>query len=136
MKPVTLALPLLALTALVSLAQEAGHWAPDYRGAAWGPVEPDRALRARMDASQHRIETALKDYLVVLEPSPGNDHRRLGLPLTSLANDQLHIAYDGASKGLVAQWQSSAVGSGAGKIRYQASVGESGAVGFAISTRF
>ena len=109
MKPLTaLAHLLLLATCSASFAQNA-----------------DKLLTAHARDSRVKLESSVKDYLVVFNSRQDLDRARLGIPLASFADGAVNIAYDLSGRNVMAQWtfaQSSAYGN---KIKYRAYVGDS-----------
>lgn len=137
MKPAHLALPLLAFTTLVSFAQLAVELKPaSTKTTAVASTEQDKAWQAGMDQSRAKIESSLKDYLVVFDAPNTSDGSRLGVPLVSLADNTLNLAYDSTGKGLMAQWKLFQTDERGNKLNYQAYLGSAGAVSLVISARF
>jgi len=120
LKPLTAIIPLLfAITTQVAFAQEA-----------------DKLMASQARDSRVKLESSMKDFLVVFDTHQDGDRARLGIPLASFAEGQLNVAYDLAGRNVMAQWnfaQTSAFGT---KINYRAYVGESGMVSLGVSSRF
>ena len=82
------------------------------------------------------LEMSLKDYLVAFDGRMVNERLRVGLPLASLANNRLDLAYDLAGKNVMAQWHFAKTSVGGNRLDYKAYVGASGGVSMVLSTRF
>ncbi len=96
----------------------------------------DKAMVLEADGARRKAEASLGQYLVAFDSRYDSNRKQVGLPLASLADDTLHLAYDPSGKNVMAQWrfaQTSAMGQ---KFNYQAYVGESGVVNFVISSKF
>jgi len=98
--------------------------------------EQDKAMLKKADTTLKGLENSLKDYAVALKPRADSEQRHVGLPLATLGDDNLHLAYDLATKSMAAQWsfvQTKVLGH---TLQYQAFVGESGAASLLMSMRF
>jgi len=118
--------PLTALVHLLILVTCSASFAQD----------ADKLLTAHARDSRVKLESSVKDYLVVFNSHQDLDRARVGIPLASFADGAFNIAYDLSGRNVMAQWtfaQSSAYGN---KINYRAYVGDSGVVSLAVSTRF
>lgn len=126
---------------LISLAALCAHAAGAQDLAAWvgaaGTLNPsDKITLARADQARSGLEMSLKDYLVAFDGRMVNERLRVGLPLASLANNQLDLAYDLAGKNVMAQWHFAHTTIGGNRLDYKAYVGPTGGVSMVLSTRF
>ena len=88
MKPLTaLAHLLLLATCSASFAQNA-----------------DKLLTAHARDSRVKLESSVKDYLVVFNSHQDLDRARVGIPLASFADGAVNIAYDLSGRNVMAQW--------------------------------
>lgn len=96
---------LTALACPLCFAQDTPAAASRYATGLKQPVDADAKLTTQMAESRQRIASRLRDYLVAFDAGhDGNRRVRVGLPLTSLANNQVHVAYDVAGGGVMMQW--------------------------------
>lgn len=96
----------------------------------------DKLMVSHARDSRTKLESSVKDYLVVFNSHQDMDRARVGIPLASFADGTVNLAYDVSGRNVMAQWtfaQTSAYGN---KINYRAYVGDSGVVSVAVSTRF
>lgn len=132
MKPVYFLFSLAALCAHAAAAQGLGVW----DGSVANFNASDKITLARADQARSGLEMSLKDYLVAFDGRMVNERLRVGLPLASLANKQLDLAYDLAGKNVMAQWRFAQTRFGGNRLDYKAYVGASGGVSMVLSTRF
>lgn len=132
MKPVHFVLSLAALCAHAAVAQGLGAW----DGSAGSFNASDKITLARANQARSGLEMSLKDYLVAFDGRMVNERLRVGLPLASLANNRLDLAYDLAGKNVMAQWHFAQTSVGGNRLDYKAYVGASGGVSMVLSTRF
>lgn len=96
---------LMALACPLCFAQDTPKAASRYAASLAQPTHADAALTAQMAKDRQKIADQLRDYLVAFDASDGSKRRvRVGLPLTSFADDQVHLAYDLAGGGVMMQW--------------------------------
>ena len=132
MKSVHYFLSLAAVCAQAATDQGVGAW-----DATAGSVNAnDKITLARADRARSGLEMSLKDYLVAFDGRMVNERLRVGLPLASLANNRLDLAYDLAGKNVMAQWHFAKTSVGGNRLDYKAYVGASGGVSMVLSTRF
>ena len=98
--------------------------------------EQDKAMLKKADSTLKGLENSLKDYAVALKPRADSEQRHVGLPLASFGDDNLHVAYDLATKSMAAQWRFAQTKVLGQTLHYQAFVGESGTASLQLSTRF
>ena len=133
MKTVHYLISLAVFCAHAAVAQDVGVW----DGAAAGRFNAsDRITLARTHQVRSSLEMSLKDYLVAFDGRMANDRLRVGLPLATLANKQLSLAYDLAGKNVMAQWHFAQTTVGGNRLDYKAYVGATGGVSMVLSTRF
>lgn len=99
-------------------------------------TEQDKAMLKKADTTLKGLENSLKDYVVALKPRNDSDRHHVGLPLVSMGEDKLHIAYDLATKSMAAQWRFAQAKVLGQTLQYQAFMGESGAASLQMSMRF
>ena len=97
---------------------------------------PDTYLLARADRARQSLELSFKDYVVAFDTRYDSQRKRLGLPLLSLADDSLNIAYDPGARNVMARWRISNATALGAKLQYQAYLGEAGSLNFVFSSRF
>ena len=132
MKAVHYLLCLTALCAHAAVAQDVGAW----EGAAGTLNANDKITLARADQTRSGLELSLKDFLVAFDGRMVNERLRVGLPLASLANKQLSLAYDLAGQNVMAQWHFAQTTLGGNRLDYKAYVGATGGVSMVLSTRY
>lgn len=132
MKTLHCLISLAALCAQAAAAQGVGAW----EAAAGSFNASDKITLARADQVRSGLELSLRDYLVAFDGRMVNERLRVGLPLASLANQQLDLAYDPAGKNVMAQWHFTQTSFRGNRLDYRAYVGASGNVSMVLSTRF
>lgn len=125
-------LSLVAICAHTAAAQGVSVWtvAPATLTAS------DKISLTRADQTRSSLERSLKDFLVAFDGRMANERIRVGLPLASLANNRLDLAYDLAGKNVMAQWHFAQTTFGGNRLDYKAYVGPTGGVSMVLSTRF
>jgi hypothetical protein len=127
----------LYCTGLPALGQEAGMNAPTYSNTLnAAPAAAERPLQKDSDQTSGNIATALSDHLVVFESRRDTEQKRLAIPFTAFANSPLHVAYDPASRQMMAQWKFDSPKLIGQTLQYQAYVDATGALSFVFSARF
>jgi len=97
---------LMSLVCPLCFAQDAPKAPSRFAASLIQPVDADAELTTQMAENRQKIEAHLHDYLVAFNAShDGNRHVRVGLPLTSLADNQVHVAYDMVGGGVMMQWR-------------------------------
>lgn len=126
----------LFCTGLPALGQEAGMNAPVYTAINATPTQADRQMVNDADQGTGNIAASLSDHLVVFESRPDRDNKRLGIPFTAFSNSPIHLAYDPASRQMMAQWKFVSPGLSGNRLQYQTYMDATGALSFVFSARF
>jgi hypothetical protein len=126
----------LSCTGLPALGQEAGMNAPAYTAIPARLPEAARALPNDADQDSSKIAASLSNHLVVFESRNDTENKRLGIPFTAFSNSPLHLAYDPASRQMMAQWTSGSHRLSGDRLQYQTYMGATGALNFLFSARF
>ena len=109
---------------------------PAYEGLRASTNPKDRITLAKADQTRSSLEASLKDYLVAFDSQLVEERYRVGLPLASLANNQVELAYDLSGKNVMAQWRFAQSATNGKRLDYHAYVGASGAMSLVLSSRF
>jgi hypothetical protein len=126
----------LFCTGLPALGQEASMGGPAYTALHAAPAPTDRQSPGDADQTSGNIAASLSEHLVVFESRRDPENKRLGIPFTAFANSPMHLAYDPASRQMMAQWTFGSLGLIGHRLQYQAYMDVSGALSFVFSARF
>jgi hypothetical protein len=127
----------LFCTGLPALGQEAGMNAPAYSSTLnAAPATAERQLHKDTDQTSGNIAASLSDHLVVFESRRDTEQKRLVVPFTAFADSPLHLAYDPASRQMMAQWKFDSPRLIGQTLQYQAYLDATGALSFVFSARF
>jgi hypothetical protein len=134
-------LPFMTLFFLLSaglpaLGQETGRDGPTYSALQAAPVPPVRQTPRDSDKENGSIAQSLSEHLVVFESRQDPENKRLRIPFTAFANSAFHLAYDPASRQMMAQWKMGSAGFGGDRLQYQTYMDAAGALNFVFSARF
>jgi ABC-type transport system involved in Fe-S cluster assembly fused permease/ATPase subunit len=102
------------------------------------PVNADAEMLSEINQSKKKIESLFKEYLVAFDASHDDSQRkiRVGLPLTSMADNLIHFAYDVADKGVIMQWKFSPTKAHGTQWNFHAFVSQSRTASIAVSANF
>jgi len=96
---------LMALACPLCSAQDTPKAPSRFAASLAQPVDADAEITTQMAEDRQKIAAHLRDYLVAFDASHDSNRRvRVGLPLTSFADNQVHVAYDVAGGGVMMQW--------------------------------
>jgi hypothetical protein len=104
---ITLISLLLTLVCPLCWAQDASDLSTFSIASLDRPINTDTELASELKQSKKKIESLFNEYLVAFNASheAGQSKLRIGLPLTSMAGDLIHFAYDVADKNIIMQWK-------------------------------
>jgi hypothetical protein len=124
----------LSSIGLPARGQEAVMGGPSYAALQAAPAPSERPSATDADQTKGAFAESLSERLVVFESRRDPDNKRLGIPFTAFANSPMHLAYDPASRQMMAQWTS--LGFIGNRLQYQAYMDANGALSFVLSARF
>lgn len=110
--------------------------APAYDAARNTSNASDKTLLLQSDRSRNKLEAALSGYVVAYNSAAVGVRPRVGVPLTTIPNAGLELAYDVSGQSVMAQWRLSQPSSLGNRVDLRAFVDTSGTASLVISTRF
>lgn len=128
---------LMALACPLCFAQDISPTVSRYPANLAQPTHADAALAAQMAKDRQKIAAQLRDYLVAFDASDGGQRKvRVGLPLTSFADQQVRLAYDVAGGGVMMQWHLSELTHRGTLWQFNAFVNQAKTATLAVSANF
>lgn len=128
---------LMTLVCPLCFAQDAAQAPSRYAKSLAQPVNADAELNASMSEKRQKIESVVREYLVAFDARHDAQHHvHLGLPLTSFANDLVHVAYDLAGRNVMMQWNFSKLSHQGTKWNFNAFVSQSKTAAITVSADF
>lgn len=128
---------LMTLACPLCFAQDVAQAPSRYATNLAQPVVADFELSASMSVKRQKIESVLQGYLVAFDAShDAQRHVRVGLPLTSFANNLVQMAYDIADHGVMLQWNLAKLSHQGTQWKFNAFVSQSKTTAITVSASF